>query len=371
MQDIKKRLSKMKKALFTKNIEAFIVASAENRRYLSGFTAADNQPDELAGIIIITQDKAILITDFRYEIQAEAEIDSAYQLYIYKKNLLAETADIIKKLNPSAVGFESYRLTYFMYKKLIEHFKEKEVKAAFVPGDNIVEDIRIIKEEVEIKLIKNSLDIAESAFADFMKKFKLGVSEKEAAWLLEQEMRKKGADELSFSIIAASGPNAAIPHAICSDRVFKKGETILFDWGVKKDGYCSDISRTFIFGMTDNLLKEAFNAVLEAQNKAIALIKPGANSVDIDNAARKHIDDMGFKEKFGHALGHGVGLNVHEAPRINRIDNTILKKGMVFTVEPGIYIKNYGGIRLENMVAVTKEGAQVLNSSEPSLYLDI
>ncbi len=368
MQNKKKRLDKVRKELFAKNIEAFIVASAENRRYLSGFTATDNQPDELAGIIVITQDQAILITDFRYEIQAEAEIDSAFRLYIYKKNLLAETADIIKKINPSAIGFESCRLTCFMHEKLTAHFKKKGIKAETIPCENIVENIRMIKEEAEIKLIKNSLDIAEAAFADFIKKFKLDMSEKEAAWLLEQIMREKGADELSFPIIAASGPNAAIPHAICSDRLFKKGETILFDWGAKKNGYCSDISRTFIIGKPDNLLKNAFNAVLEAQNKAISLIKPGANSVDIDNAARQRINNAGFKDKFGHALGHGVGLNVHEEPRINPINNTILKQGMVFTVEPGIYIKNYGGIRLENMIAVTKKGAEVFNASAPSLH---
>jgi Xaa-Pro aminopeptidase len=371
MQNIKKRLDKVRKALFAKKIEAFIVSSAENRRYLSGFTAADNQPDELAGIIVITRDQAILITDFRYEIQAEAEIDSAFRLYIYKNNLLAETADIIKKINPSAIGFESRRLTCFMHKQLTAYFKEKRIKAETISCKNIVENIRVIKEKSEIKLIKRSLDIAEAAFTDFMKKFKLDMSEKEAAWMLEQMMREKGADELSFPIIAASGPNAAIPHAICSDRLFKKGESILFDWGAKKNGYCSDISRTFIVGKPDNLLKEAFNAVLEAQNRAISLIKPGATSIDIDNEARKHIDNAGFKGKFGHALGHGVGLNVHEPPGINRIDNTILKQGMVFTVEPGIYIKNYGGIRLENMVAVTKQGVEVLNASAPSLYLKI
>jgi len=365
---IKKRLEKVRKALSEKDIEVFIVASAANRKYLSGFTAPDNQLNELAGVLLITSHQSILITDFRYEAQAENEIDSAYEIYIYKKNLLSELVDMLKKNNPSAIAFEGCRFTYFMYKKLLERFKEKGLKADLTSVEDIVENIRIIKGKKEIELIKNSLNIAENAFVDFIKKFKLSMSEKEAAWMLEQEMRKKEADELSFPIIAASGINAAIPHAIPSDRVFKKGEYILFDWGVKKEGYCSDISRTFIIGKSDNILKDAFEVVLKVQKKAIELIKPGVRSVDIDNAARKYIDDCGFKEKFGHALGHGIGLEVHEAPKISRINNTILKEGMLFTVEPGIYIKNYGGIRLENMVVVTKNGADVLNSLDLSLY---
>jgi Xaa-Pro aminopeptidase len=191
------------------------------------------------------------------------------------------------------------------------------------------------------------------------------MTEKQVAWELEKRMRESGAEALSFPTIVASGPNGALPHAVPSDRPIGRGEPVLFDWGVKLDGYCSDISRTVVFGTPDRTFKEVFQTVRDAQRKAIDALKPGMTGKEADRIAREHIDATRFKNKFGHGLGHGTGLAVHESPRLSPLREDLLEPGMVFTVEPGIYLPEWGGVRLENMVAMTESGAEVLNGTDP------
>ena len=366
---IEKRVERLRKAIAENNIDTLMVLVEENRRYLSGFTGEDTQFDESAAALFITDNKLLLATDSRNDMQAENEAP-LYEIICYKKGLAKELPDIINTLNTKRLGFESVRMSYMQYNKIRKELSSSNIDIELVEADDIMECLRIVKERSEIEELKKALIIAESAFNDFIEKtIEPGMTEKEAAWLLEKNMREAGADSVSFPIIVASGPNSALPHAIPGNRKFKTGEPILFDWGAKLNGYCSDISRTLVIGSPDDRFKKIFKTVLDAQLKAIDVIRPGISSKAVDKIARNHIDSMGYKNKFGHGLGHGIGLAVHEPPRISPLKDTLLEKHMVFTVEPGIYMPGWGGVRLENMVFVTENGVEIMNSLDPLTLL--
>jgi len=362
---IENRLERIRKAIFDSKLDTFMVLIEENRRYLSGFTGEDTQFDESAGALFITATELILATDSRFELQA-ANQAPLFEIICYKEGLVKSLPDLLKRLQAQRLGFESIRLSYSQYKKIVEQINTANLEVEFVETDNLVENLRVIKAEVEIEATKKALALAESVFSSFVKTISRGMTEKEAAWTIEKRMREAGADSLSFPTIVASGPNSALPHAIPGEREFKAGEPLLFDWGARLNGYCSDISRTLVIGNPDKAFQKVYQTVLEAQKRAIEAIKPGMSSKAVDEIARSYIDKMGFKDKFGHGLGHGTGLAVHEAPRLSPLKDTPLEPGMVFTVEPGIYLPDWGGIRLENMVVVREDGVEVLNSLDAS-----
>jgi Xaa-Pro aminopeptidase len=365
---IKKRIVRIKKKFSQINIDTFMVLVDENRRYLSGFCGHDTQFDESAGALFISESGLILATDSRYEEQASKEAP-LYEIVCCKEGLAKQIPSIINTLGTKRLGFESVRVSYLEYNKIAKFIRTSGLKVKLVETENVVESLRKIKNEQEIESIKKALLIAESVFSDIQRYIRAGITEKEAAWKIEKEIREAGAESISFPTIVASGPNSALPHAIPSDRKFKEGEPILFDWGAKVDGYCSDISRTIVIGKPDEMFKKIYNTVLDAQSMAIKAIKSGADSKSIDKIARKHIEIMGFKGRFEHSLGHGTGLSIHEQPRLSPLKNSILESQMVFTIEPGIYIPGWGGIRLENMVVVRKNKAEVLNKLDSSKYL--
>ena len=358
---VENRIERLREVLKKANLDTLMVSVGENRRYLSGFTGEDTQFDETAGALFITEGKLLLATDSRYDLQAKQEAP-LYEVLCYKKGLEEALPDIVGTLGTRRLGFESVRVTCLLRDKI-----EKRLKNGIelVPTEDTVEQLRIVKEEDEIRSMKKALSMAETAFENVKGSLSEGMSEKEAAWILEKALRDAGADSLSFPSIVATGPNSALPHAIPGDRMFASGEPVIFDWGTRLEGYCSDISRTVIIGKPDGLFEKVFQTVLDAQRMAIKAIKPGVSSKAVDRIARDHIESKGFKEKFGHGLGHGIGLAVHEAPRLSPIKDDTLKEGMVFTVEPGVYLPDWGGIRLENMVVVRKDGAEVLNATDP------
>jgi Xaa-Pro aminopeptidase len=365
---IKNRIAQVKEFFPKFDIDTLMISVDENRRYLSGFRGHDTQFDESAGALFIADSGLILATDSRFEEQAVKEAP-LYEVICHKKGLPEEIPKILKRLGTKKLGIESKRISLLDYKKILNEIKSSALKIKLVETENMVENIREIKDEKEIQSIKKALSIAESVFSDIQEYIKAGITEKEAAWKIEKGLREAGAEDTSFPAIVASGPNSALPHAIPSDRRFKKGEPILLDWGAMVDGYCSDISRTVVIGKPNDMFKKVFNTVLEAQSKAIEGIKPGISSRFVDRIARNHIEKMGFKGKFGHGLGHGTGLSIHEQPRLSPLVNSILEPQMVFTIEPGIYIPGWGGVRLENMVVVRKEKAEILNKLDPSKYL--
>ena len=359
---IENRINILRKILSEKNFDTFMILVEENRRYLSGFTGEDTGFDESAGALFITGERLILATDSRYELQARQEAPD-YELICYKKGLVNELSNILNTLKAKKLGFESKRLSHMQYNKITGQLLSDDLQVQLVETEDIVESLRIKKEDGEIKDIKKALFIAESAFRNFIANNIIpGITEKEAAWEMEKGMRETGADSISFPIIVASGPNSALPHAIPGNRKIKKGEPILFDWGARINGYCSDISRTVVIGKPDETFLKVYETVLNAQSMAIDAIRPGISSRAVDKIARDYIEKMGFKGKFCHGLGHGTGLAIHEYPGLNPIRDTTLDKNMVFTIEPGIYIPGWGGVRLENMVVVRESRAEVLNS---------
>lgn len=355
-----RRLDQFRKAIAENQLDAFLVLKGENRRYLSAFTGADTQMDESAGALFIDDKRLILATDSRYELQALAEAEG-FEIICYREGLVKAIPDIFKRLGSKSVGFESSRMSYKQYQEISQTLASEKITATLVPTENIIEDLRAVKDPLEIEKTRQALQKAEMSFLALMAVLKPGMSEKEAAWLLERRMREAGADMLSFPSIVAAGSNSARPHAVPGDRLFKKGEPILFDWGAVLNGYCSDTSRTTILGGTDRDFMNVFSTVAEAQKLAIDAIRGGVSSKRIDQIARRHIESKGFKENFGHGLGHGTGLAVHEAPVLSPLKDTLLKPGMIVTVEPGIYIPEWGGIRIENQVVVREDGAEVLN----------
>ncbi|MDP7355403.1 MAG: aminopeptidase P family protein [Desulfobacterales bacterium] len=361
---IENRLNFFRKSCSQHQIDTFLVLIEENRRYLSGFTGEDTQFDESAGALLITDTQLLLATDSRFETQGRMEAP-LYEIYIYKAGptpgLIKSLPYLLKRFETKKLGFESLRVSHNNYTKIAEQLTSDLPAVELAPTENIIENQRVFKEPDEIEIIRKALLIAENIFKDFSNTLKPGMTEKDAAWAIEKGMREGGADMLSFPVIVAAGENSALPHAIPSNRQVQRGEPILFDWGARFNGYCSDISRTLFLDTIDKNFQKVYQAVFDAQQMAIDAIKPGVSSKAIDAVARNHIDKMGFKDKFGHALGHGVGLSVHEAPRLSPLKDETLEPGMIITVEPGIYLPGKGGVRLENMIQVKEDGAEVLN----------
>jgi Xaa-Pro aminopeptidase len=354
------RLARLRARLRDQTFDTFLVLQGENRRYLSGFTGQDGQFDESAGALLITSERQLLATDSRYETQAGNEAPD-FEIYVYEQGLASSLPELLRMLQTKRLGFESVRLSYLEFQRFQEHLTREAENVALVPVEDIAENLRMIKEPLEVEAIRKSLALSESVFETLLSTLQAGVTEKAIAWAMEKGLREAGADSLAFSPIVASGPNAALPHAVPTDRVASEGEPILFDWGIRLNGYCSDISRTLVLGSPDDTFKKVYRVAKDAQSMAIEAIKPGVSTQAVDKIARDHIGAKGFKDYFGHALGHGVGLAVHEKPRLSPVRPMNLEVGMVTTVEPGIYIPGWGGVRVENMVVVKEDGAEVLN----------
>ena len=355
------RIERVRETILSLGMDTFMVLVGENRRYLTGYTGEDGQFDETAGILFITADRLVLATDSRFDVQASAEA-SGWEILCFKKGMAEAIPALLNDLGTRKMGFESVRLSYSQYGKIKNQLEKSRLQVELMDVEDIVEEIRLVKSEKEIEATRRALAIAEKAFEQTLPAIEPSMTEKEAAWILEQAMKNLGADDLSFPIICAAGTNAALPHAIPGDRQFCEGDTVLFDWGAKLAGYCSDISRTICIGEPDPFFKKIYTTVREAQRLAIDAICDGASSKSVDAKAREYIEKAGFKGKFGHGLGHGTGLAVHEGPRLSPLKDTVLRAGMIVTVEPGIYLPDWGGIRLENQVVVRPGGAEVLNT---------
>ncbi len=361
---ILKRITAIRQGLAEAQLDALMVSVQENRYYLSGFSAADTQFDETAGVLIISDRHLVLATDSRYELQAHAEA-AGFEIVCHKRGIDKELPNITKSLGIHRLGFESVRLSHNNHSAYADALSKQKPPVELVPMENMVERLRQIKSEDEIQRITAALRLAEQAFATIRDTIRPGMTERQAAWAMEKAMRENGAQGLSFPVIVASGPNSARPHAVPTDRVMNRGEPILFDWGARLNEYCSDTTRTVVMGEPDDRFKKVFDTVVTARDMAIAAIKAGISGTRVDKVARDHIDQNGYVGQFGHSLGHGTGLAVHEGPRLSPIKDDRLEAGMVVTVEPGIYLPGWGGIRMENQVVVRQDGAQVLNDDAP------
>lgn len=358
---IEQRLNDFRNRMKKNKLDSFFVLNQSNRRFLSGFAAHDSGIDESAGALIITEKNLFLLTDSRFVTQAANEAPD-FEVRCYKTGIQDLLPEILNALGCRKLGFEGSRLSYAAYCKIKESLNSNNVKTEFVPADAVVDDLRVIKSDDEVSLIRKALAIAESAYLETLKKVNPGVTEKDLAWELEKAMRESGAEGLSFPSIVASGVNSALPHAIPGSRAVRENEPLLFDWGAVYNGYCSDTTRTVVPGKPDDTFLKLYDILFQAQKMATEAIRPGVSTKTVDTIARNHIREKGYGDFFGHGLGHGVGLEIHEAPRLGPIKESILERGMIVTVEPGIYLPEWGGIRLENMVLVTENGGEVLNT---------
>ncbi|MCG8471711.1 MAG: Xaa-Pro peptidase family protein [Desulfobacterales bacterium] len=354
------RLKAIESTLEENQFDGCLIMQEENRRYLSGFTGEDNSVDESAGALIIGPKGCILATDSRFELHATHEAP-LFDVHVYKEGLHKDLPELLEKVGATRVAFEENRLSVGRHSLLIQEMTKKNSPAKLIPHTDMTAPMRAIKTSGEIKVMRQALAIAEEAFLAVKKCIKEGQTERQIAWQMEKEMRTRGADGLSFPTIVATGPNAALPHAVPGDRTVSAGEPVLIDWGARYNGYCSDSTRTLIIGKPDEMFKKVFDTLYEAQALAINAIREGVSGKAVDTVAREFIHKV-FPDAFGHGLGHGVGLEVHEAPRLSPLRDDTLKAGMVVTVEPGIYVADWGGMRLENMVLVTETGAEVLNT---------
>jgi Xaa-Pro aminopeptidase len=340
----KSRIDKLAEGLGEKNIDGILISQPENRRYLSGF-------DGSAGFLLITADKRILATDSRYTVQAGSQAPE-YEIMTISSDIGGWLPKLASELKIGKLGFEGSHLTFSLYRRLCDILDKGKSGLKLIPVENMVEPLRAVKEPEEIKLIARAAGIADAAMEHIRGSIRPGMTEIEAAWEIEKFMREKGSQPLPFEVIVASGPNSALPHAQPSARAIKRAEPIVIDIGARAGGYASDLSRTLCLGAPDETFKKVYDTVLGAQAGAIALIKPGITGAEADKLSRTIIEEGGYGEAFGHGLGHGVGLDVHEYPGLGPSSAEELADGMVFTIEPGIYIKGWGGVRIEDLVVM-------------------
>ncbi len=347
------KLTQVKKWLHEKEVDAFLISKPEHCFYLSGFTGT-------SGCLVITNslEKNFLITDFRYQEQA-TEQAKGYDLVLWKETLFQTLGELFQQYGLKKVGIDQAEITLATYEKL----KKNLVDVALFPLSDPCVALRKIKSIEELKLLKKAIEISDKAFLHILEFIHPGLTEKEIALELEFFMRRLGGTKMAFETIVASKNRAALPHGVASSRVVQTGDLVLMDFGTVYQGYHSDLTRTIVLGEPDALQEERYKLVLKAQEAVLQEIQPGMRACEADALARNIIAEAGYGKNFGHSLGHGVGLEIHESPSLSPRDATILEPGMVLTVEPGIYISGWGGIRIEDMVVITPGGCERLTKS--------
>ena len=338
-------------------MDALLITNDINRYYITGF-------DGSAGYALITKGKSVLITDFRYTEQAKRQ-STHFEVIQYEGSYFDAVNLVLKDQKVAVLGFEEHNVTYEQYLQYIEKIKIDKL----IRSGRIIEELRMVKEADEIEKMRKAAGIADKAFLHIQQFIKPGTVEKDIALELEFFMKKNGASGLSFDTIVASGVRSSLPHGHASGKVIESGDLVTMDFGCIYEGYCSDMTRTVAVGKISEDQKKVYNIVLEAQMRALQAIVPTKTGLEIDMVARSHINSNGYEKNFGHGLGHGVGLEIHEEPRVSKAGDKILLPGMVVTVEPGIYIEGFCGVRIEDMVVVTEQGIENLTSSKKELLI--
>jgi len=344
------RIAALAEGISTAHMDGLLVTGSANVRYLTGFSGS-------SALLFVTAREAVLITDFRYQTQAAEEVGDLARIVIEPQSLWTGLWQNLAQLNYVEVaGFESAHLVHRDFQRLLESGS----RCQWRPTLDLVEVLRERKDEDEVARIRAAVAAAERALELTMSSVGAGMSELAIAGVLESALRQAGSDGFPFPSIVASGPNAALPHARPTPRLLAKGDFLLLDFGARVGGYCSDITRTFIVGRASSEQREVYEVVRLANERATRAVRPGMTGRDADGVARGYIEDRGFGDLFGHSLGHGIGLEVHEAPRLAKTAEGTLVEGAVVTVEPGIYRPGWGGVRIEDDVHLCADGTQVL-----------
>jgi len=353
-----KRISALRKKLQAENLDGIVITHLDHIRYLTGFTGT-------AGLLVMSPKSADFFTDFRYADQARKQVAGA-RVIIVKKDPLVALKDFPQlNVKNRKYAFSSEYLTVAQKVKLQQALPD----SLFIPADSTLAELGWVKDSNEIASIKKAVEISDAAFERILSVIKPGVRERELAAELEYQMAKLGSEKPAFETIVASGYRSAMPHGIASLKKVKKGEFITFDFGATVSGYVSDVTRTIILGKPSQKQKKIYNVVLKAQKAGIKKVKAGVMAKVIDQASRKVIEKAGFGKNFGHGTGHGIGYYVHLGPRVSSLSEDKLMVNNVITIEPGIYITGWGGVRIEDDVVVGKTGGKVLNKAPKNLLV--
>jgi Xaa-Pro aminopeptidase len=354
-----RRIERVRLSLESQRIDALLVSNLTNVAYLTGFTGSNGQ-------VLVTGEGAHFFTDGRYAARAGGLVREA-DVSIYDNKLTDLLPAALASASVGRLGVESTTMTVAERDELARALEEVELVAVA----NLVEDGRRSKEPEEIERVREAIRIGDEVFSVICQRLAPGMVEREVAFEIEVELRQRGAEAISFSPIVGSGPLSAHIHHTPGDRAFEKGDLVLMDFGCKFQGYCSDLTRTVVLGAATEEQRDLYDLVLRAQKAGIEAIGPDVNGVDADQAARAVIEGAGRGDTFGHGLGHGVGLDIHEAPRLRRLSKDVLRPGDILTVEPGSYTVDWGGVRIEDCVLVTDQGAEVLTSAPKEDLLEL
>lgn len=337
--------------------QAILVTNAINRRYLSGFTGS-------SGIVLITAAYAVLFTDFRYREQAPQQAQG-FQVIEHGADVNVTVSELLREWNINTLLFEDQDMTFAAYTVLSNALQTVKL----LPSQGIVEKLRMIKDDSELAIMQAAADLADKAFDHILGYVKPDVTEASIALELELFMRSRGATSSSFETIVASGERSALPHGVASSRMIGRDEFVKLDFGAYYQGYCSDITRTVVVGKPSEKHREIYEIVREAQQYALDNLVPGMTGKEGDALTRDIITRYGYGEYFGHGTGHGLGMEIHEAPRLSLTGNVVMTPGMTVTVEPGIYLPGFGGVRIEDDIVFTDTGIRVLTHSPKQLIV--
>jgi Xaa-Pro aminopeptidase len=348
------RIERVRKAMEQAGIAGLLISSAANRRWVSGFSGS-------AGVVLIGQQTADLFTDGRYTEQAAAQAPACtiHEIRPARQPFAVQLAARIAELGLSVIGYEANALTVAEFGR----WQAAVADGAWQPADELLEQLRVVKDAAELSLLRRAIVVTDQAISAVLPTLRADMSERELAWQLEVALRERGAEAVSFPIIVAAGPNAARAHHQPSDDLLGSGRPIVIDMGARVDGYHGDLTRTVTVGAADEQFNKIYDIVLAAQRAAIAGVRPGLNCGAADALARDVITAAGYGEYFSHSLGHGVGLQIHEAPWLRSGGAGELAAGMVTSIEPGIYLPGWGGVRIEDLILVTDDGHDVLSQA--------
>lgn len=352
------RLAALRDGLARTDVDALLVSSLPNIRYLTGFSGSN-------ALVLVTAKDLVLLTDFRYATQVEHEVVAHATVRIEPSSLWTGAFAVVPTLSGvERIGFESMHLSHHDFQRLLE----QGARWHWRPMADLVERLRERKDASEVARIVRAIAMAEEALQLTLPELRVGLRETEVAGLLERNLRRVGSEGFAFDTIVASGPRSALPHARAGDRALERGDLVLLDYGAVFEGYCSDITRMCVVGTASARQREVFSVVLEANQRASGALRVGMTGMAADSVAREYIHARGFGEAFGHSLGHGIGLEVHEGPRLAKTAEAPLAEGVVVTVEPGIYLPDWGGIRIEDDVLLSADGPRVLTSFPHDLH---
>ncbi len=353
------RIDAARALMAERGLDVLLVSNPANRQYLSGFTNHDPSAAGAAAWIVLTAHAGYFVTNFLY-------FEGVRETMRHLEPVRAETRplpgviDLLKRVPGAAIGFEGSWVNYSVYAKLVEELgQERQLVAA----DGLIEQLRAIKDADELAIMRRAIAVTDRAYTHVVKQLRPGQTEKEIAWALERALRDGGADGMAFGPSVAAGAHAAVPHHLNSDYALRIGEPVWIDMGARIDGYCADLTRSFCVGSAPPEYLEAYDLVLRAQQKAIAELRAGLTGKEADALAREVIKAAGRGDEFGHSLGHGVGLDIHEMPSIGQNSSDVLRAGMIVTVEPGVYRPGWGGVRIEDVVLIKPDGVDVLSAA--------